>query len=299
MAESLKPPGNFFLTHTESLSDPSETARNWSAWLQQFHLYMTTTEKNKKNEEVQVATLLRILGSQGQELFRTFDISQENQKKISEVIAAFTEYFTPRVKEEFERYKFYSRTQKPGESFDCFFNTIQSLISTCNFHVQERDKALRDRIVIGISAETVREELLNVDGELDLSRAVQICRRAQATKSYMDQMSKQEEINALSKQYISTAQRKNNRTIASGATNMLVKDCKYCGRSHGRRQCPAYGKTCSSCGRKNHFQAVCMSTDRSKQSIAVAAEEDNSIEAITERNIGPEHEGDLCFTLSD
>jgi hypothetical protein len=81
MAENMKAPGNFFLTVDENLSDPSSTARNWAAWLQQFEFYMLATEKNIKEDEIQVATLLTILGAQGQE--------------------------------EFERYKFYRREQKP------------------------------------------------------------------------------------------------------------------------------------------------------------------------------------------
>ena len=34
--------------------------------------------------------------------------------------------------------------------------------------------------------------------------------------------------------------------------------CKYCGGSHVPRQCPAYGKTCTSCGKIGHFQKVCI-----------------------------------------
>ena len=35
--------------------------------------------------------------------------------------------------------------------------------------------------------------------------------------------------------------------------------CKYCGGSHAPRQCPAYGKTCNSCGKMGHFKKVCRS----------------------------------------
>ena len=37
-----------------------------------------------------------------------------------------------------------------------------------------------------------------------------------------------------------------------------MKDCKFCGQSHERRRCPAYGRKCAKCGRLNHFAAVCM-----------------------------------------
>ena len=30
----------------------------------------------------------------------------------------------------------------------------------------------------------------------------------------------------------------------------VIKDCKYCGRDHERRNCPAFGQTCRKCGKK-------------------------------------------------
>ena len=40
-------------------------------------------------------------------------------------------------------------------------------------------------------------------------------------------------------------------------------DCKFCGKSHDKGQCPAYGKICNNCGRKNHFESKCQSASRS------------------------------------
>ena len=39
----------------------------------------------------------------------------------------------------------------------------------------------------------------------------------------------------------------------------LVADCKFCGRQHEKKKekCPAFGKTCSTCGKNNHFAAKC------------------------------------------
>lgn len=44
--------------------------------------------------------------------------------------------------------------------------------------------------------------------------------------------------------------------------------CKYCGGGHkkGREQCPAYGKTCRSCGVSNHFAKDCKAHHRADRS---------------------------------
>ena len=44
-----------------------------------------------------------------------------------------------------------------------------------------------------------------------------------------------------------------------------IRNCKYCGKSHDRGSCPAFGKECSKCGKKNHFKAVCKSGSGDKQ----------------------------------
>jgi len=35
-------------------------------------------------------------------------------------------------------------------------------------------------------------------------------------------------------------------------------DCTRCGRTHSRRNCPAYQKICSKCGKLNHFAKMCI-----------------------------------------
>ena len=39
---------------------------------------------------------------------------------------------------------------------------------------------------------------------------------------------------------------------------------KYCGKSHDQGSCPAFGKECAKCGRKNHFKSVCKSGSNDK-----------------------------------
>ena len=182
MAESgLRPPGNFINNST----NPSEASRNWSKWLEQYDFYMIATEKATKSEEIQVATLLTLLGAQGQEIFRTFSLTETERKDISKVKKAFTDHFAPQVKVVYERFKFHSRIQKPGETFEEFLTTLRNLITTCNFHEDEQNKALMDRIVAGVSSQQVREDIFNLEGNPSLDQVIQLCRRAEATRHYI------------------------------------------------------------------------------------------------------------------
>ena len=47
--------------------------------------------------------------------------------------------------------------------------------------------------------------------------------------------------------------------LHQGTERREVKECKCCGTHHRfhKEDCPAYGKTCLNCSRKNHFQRKC------------------------------------------
>ena len=55
-------------------------------------------------------------------------------------------------------------------------------------------------------------------------------------------------------------QQRNSRE--QNTTRLQKHDFRYCGSQHIFRQelCPAIGKTCSSCGKENHFAKVCQSS---------------------------------------
>ena len=58
--------------------------------------------------------------------------------------------------------------------------------------------------------------------------------------------------------------------------------CRFCGRVHKARECPAYGKTCQRCGRRNHFAAVCRNTYTEDVSHATMHASDLSANAESE-----------------
>ena len=51
-------------------------------------------------------------------------------------------------------------------------------------------------------------------------------------------------------------QKKENK---KGSTQTMGgKKCKFCGRIHKPRECPAYGQECHKCKKKNHWRSCCM-----------------------------------------
>jgi hypothetical protein len=205
MAESLKPPGQFFLVG--GIRNPSETSRSWTKWIEQFDFYMTASEKDQKPGRVQIATLLTLLGPAGQDIYRSFQLTEEERTNMTIVKQRFTNFFSPQVKEVFERFRFHSRLQKEDETFDEFVTALRDLVATCNFSPQEEEKAIRDRIVMGLRVASVREDIFSLPEPVTLQQVLAVCRRVEAAEQYMRAMSskdRREEVNNVEQAPIST-----------------------------------------------------------------------------------------------
>ena len=70
-------------------------------------------------------------------------------------------------------------------------------------------------------------------------------------------------------------------TKCSTIKHDLISDCKFCGRQHEKRKekCYAYGKSCSNCGKLNHFKEKCLGKNANvkKNVHQVVLEEDLSV----------------------
>ena len=94
----------------------SNVSEKWKRFKLAWNSYSLATELNKKSEEVQVATLLTIIGEDLRDVFSTFTWGNaEDAKKIKPVLEKFAEYCEPRKNVPFERYRFNKRMQEAAK----------------------------------------------------------------------------------------------------------------------------------------------------------------------------------------
>lgn len=82
-----------------------------------------------------------------------------NELEYSEVVQLLRDHFSPQRNEIAESYKFFTRSQRPGESVKEFILEIRKIADNCNFG-EVLDRMLRDRIVCGLHDSGVRCKLL-------------------------------------------------------------------------------------------------------------------------------------------
>ncbi|GBN53217.1 hypothetical protein AVEN_22342-1 [Araneus ventricosus] len=247
----------------------------WRKWRQELENYLLATEKDERADKIKIAILLNLLGSEGLEIFNTFKFEPpESQKNYSEVLKKFEEYCSPRQNVVYERYKLFSCVQQEGQAIECYVTQLKTLASTCEFDEQENG-LIRDRIVLGIRDNGLKERLLRESG-LGLEKAIEIVRAAETSR---------EQLRSMKEETAATVNSvKRNRRQNQPKQSSQDYECKKCGRKHKPRECPAYGKVCTKCNKKNHFAVKCFQNSKNIHEMKVPENElEIYIDSVTEK----------------
>ena len=112
---------------------------------------------------------------------------------------------------------------------------------------------LKDQFIFGVTVRDIQEHLLNEIGDdHDIAQRKLLGLKSIQYDSIGNQRSRH-------KKKFKPKDKSPQSRSQSG-----IGDCKYCGSNHQRKQCPAFGKTCKSCGKKNHFAKKCHSRVQSQ-----------------------------------
>lgn len=247
-----------------NLDDLGNCWPQWQRFKQSFRIFVLAAGFEKLSETRKAAILLNCIGQQAQELY--FNVLQtEDKTKLEEIITLFDEHFKPKQNEVINSYTFNKRNQEDGETFDAFYTAIRKIAENCNY--KEKDRMLRDRIVIGVKDQRTQQKLLEIK-ELTLEKAIDVCRSAELSKEHMKALNNSE-VHAvqartpshqpadIKAKYSDTNTRfsHNNHNVVQYNRNYYM--CRKCKTEHGPRNCPAYGKVCTKCKKYNHFSVGC------------------------------------------
>ena len=124
-----------------------------------------------KEESEKCTYLLLWVGHKGRDVFKSWDLSAGDAKKLSILYAKFKGYVEPKVNSVFKRYQFNNISQD-NMSIEDFVTKLKITVTDCNY--PNKKEMVRDRLVFGIKSAKIREKLLNEGDKLTLEKAVQI-----------------------------------------------------------------------------------------------------------------------------
>jgi len=244
--------------------------RAWERFLQSWQNYEVAADVCEMPENKRLASFLTVIGSEAVEVYNTFSWNSSENKTVETTISKFKEFYEPEVNLTYERYKFLTRKQKQTESISDFIVELKKLANNCNYE-NLKDCLLCDALVIGVHDNSLRESLLR-DSNLTLEKALNTALAFENARKQIDDLEKQEP-----HEKVFSIGKKN-------ADNEEVKaikiKCKFWNQNHvsNRSKCPAYGKNCFKCGRKNHFSTVCRNEENFDNSNGKMMSDQNSEE---------------------
>ena len=176
------------LRKPEPLSFEGNVAESWKNFEAEIDIFVQAAYGDK-DERTKAYILPNLAGREAIEKEKTFtyaaeirndggDVVQpaESRENLTVLEAKFTELCNPLTNVIIERHKFNSRVQQPSEPVQNFITSLKILSNSCEYGPL-KDSLIRDRIVCGVSSDTLRRQLLK-ERELTLHRAIQMCRRA-------------------------------------------------------------------------------------------------------------------------
>ena len=240
---------------TLNINDKS-AAVLWKAWRKTWNRFEIATGIDEASDKKRVCTLLSVIGDDAVKVYDAFQYSAgENEDKLDDVLRKFEEHCNPRQNIIFERYKFQCRNQEAGESGAQYMTELRHAADNCDFGGITTNQIIRDRFVHGLRDPKVRERLLR-EKDLTLERSYEMVQAAEATAVQTHTMAGDQAVCTVQapNRFRGRIQVHKDEIKAERDGSMA---CKYCPYDHGPRSCPAYGKECRKCGKKNHFQSKC------------------------------------------
>lgn len=144
-----------------------ETWDSYSERLEQYFLC------NEVKVEKKVPALLSLVGGPTYQLLRGLTAPKKpSECEYAELIKTLSDHLNPKPVVISERFRFYKRDQREGESIRDYLAQLRKLSEHCDFK-QNLSESIRDRLVCGLRSEAIQNKLL-AEKDLTLEIAVQI-----------------------------------------------------------------------------------------------------------------------------
>ena len=220
---------------------------NWKVFKRDWKNYEIASKTNKEEMEIRVATFLACIGSEAMNIYDGLDIAEADAGKIDKIISAFDKHCIGETNETYERFAFNSRQQLESESVEKYVTELRKMSKTCNFENLE-DGLLRDKLVTGLKCDVTRRKLLQ-ENKLTLSKAIEIARAIEVSKTQMNKIKQSE-----AEQGLNNLDAISKRDVIR---KTFKKKCLNCNLIHAPKACPAFRDKCHNCGHVGHWQKCC------------------------------------------
>jgi hypothetical protein len=238
--------------------DFSSASEAWDEWRKRFLRYRSASGLIDKSQQRQIDTLIYVMGPDAEKIINQVTVRATTADEVGDetvfvrTLDGFTSYFQPRDNTLHYSILFSVRVQGSEESNEEFIRALYELVAKCGWPEEQQRLMLRARILAGMKDKELSREL-QLDEGVEIAaikskmRAKEIILRNQKAEIDGELANSQATVAAVHRGPVKNKSDKRDNVV----------DCTYCGSTHVRGRCPAYGKRCNNCKQFNHFSRVC------------------------------------------
>nr|XP_023027730.1 uncharacterized protein LOC111515762 [Leptinotarsa decemlineata] len=205
--------------------------------------------------------------------------SSSSDNEYDKAKLKLSNYFKPKINVEFEIYNFRQAKQLHGETLDQYYARLLKLFKNCNF--DDHKKEIKSQIILSTNSTRIRRIALSE--QLTLEELLAKGKTFETTDHQLMAIEQKETVNFSKTSKESRKDRKDNgyfkhnkqekskcqtRNFESVKENKTEKICRNCGNNWHNQDpkltCPARNAQCRGCGKKGHFQKLCITTGMMK-----------------------------------
>lgn len=257
--------------------DKDDINENWQIFRENFESYMVIANLPKNEEDgqrQQYNMLMLTIGDAAKKKFKDFGITEADKAKpLTEILDIIQEKVREKIPVLLERFKFYAVCQEEDETFEDFTKRIEKAAELCKFDTLSKAIMIRDRAILGTKDRTMLKRMFEKEETTLTLEQVKLAGKAsESTSKFLSEVESSG----------SSTVKKIQAPEKYRQSEAKAKLCNYCGDKHERGKCPAYGKMCSNCKRKNHFAKVCgqKQAGKSKKVKSVGQDDDSDDDSM-------------------
>ena len=242
----------FFVYHGGEIDS---LGARWALWLERFKIYI---DSSGISDAAKIKSKLLLM--MGEEAYQTYKVLKkpDDTESAEQIYKLMTDHFNPKRSVFTERVRFRQTNKLPNEQVNAFALRLRERATYCKFEAT-LDENILEQFVVGCGMFEFQRECCRKD-DLTLERALDIARGYERTECNVQGMLQQQpkESKLIYYNY------NNNSKFES--SKKASEKCYHCGglKHAESSKCPARGKTCNKCGKKNHFSVVCKSAGQTK-----------------------------------
>lgn len=254
--------------------EPNSVGPRWKKWLDRLENLFVAMDIDA--HKIKKALLLHYAGERVHEIYSTLPTPDEPESDASSstdqaavydlMKEQLTSYFEPKKNQQYEIYVFRSAKQQAGEHLDSYATRLRMLAKNCDF--ADVDIEIQSQIIQSCTSTRLRRRALR-DADMQLTELLDFGRSLETSELQAKGIEKgaQEQVNAVNKTPAKQWKRHQSKGDKSTPSKTSTT-CRNCGGAYphkgGRESCPAHGKECLSCKKKNHFARCCLGKGKMK-----------------------------------